>query len=78
MSKWTKRVIGAVGYLVMCWASYQLLGWLGILFLVGGGAIGGVATIFINRKVRKDEQMAQFRSSRDPFNTRDEGFHPEP
>lgn len=45
--------------------TYQLLGWLGVLFLVAAGAIGGVSTIFINRKVKRDEQIAQFRNQPD-------------
>lgn len=64
MSK-TKRAMWAVWFLVMCWVTYQLLGWLGVLFLVAAGAIGGVSTIFINRKVKRDEQIAQFRNQPD-------------
>lgn len=56
---------------------YQLLGWFGVLFLVGAGVIGGLATVFINRNLRKDERMAQFRSNRDHFNADGEGLHPE-
>jgi hypothetical protein len=67
MSKTAKRAMWVVWFLVMSWLSYQLFGWLGVLFLVAAGAIGGVSTIFINRKVKRDEQIAQFRNQLDHF-----------
>lgn len=72
MSK-TKRAMWAVWFLVMCWVTYQLLGWLGVLFLVAAGAIGGVSTIFINRKVKRDEQIAQFRNQPDRLDAPSKG-----
>jgi hypothetical protein len=68
MSKSTKRAIWVVWFLLMCWVMYQLLGWLGVLFLVAAGALGGFASVFINRKVKRDEQIARFRSQSDRFN----------
>lgn len=65
MSRQIKRVAWAIWLLVMCWLMYQLLGWLGVLLIVGAGVIGGVAVLFINRKVRKDEQIARFRDGQD-------------
>lgn len=61
MSKTTKRAIWAAWFALMCLVIYQVLGWLGVLFLVVGGAISGVTVIFINRKVRRDEQLSQSR-----------------
>jgi hypothetical protein len=66
MSMTTKRAIWVVWFLLMCWITYQVFGWLGVLFLVAGGAIAGVSTICINRKVKRDEQIAQFRNQTDP------------
>lgn len=68
MSRTTKRAIWVAWFVVMCLAIYQVLGWLGVLFLVVGGAISGIATIFINRKVKRDEQLARFRNQPDRFN----------
>lgn len=68
MSKTTKRAIWVVWFLLMCGITYQVFGWLGVLFLVAGGAIAGVSTIFINRKVKRDEQTAQFRNQPYPEN----------
>ncbi|WP_320536605.1 hypothetical protein [Pseudarthrobacter sp. IC2-21] len=65
MSKTTKRTIWVVWFLIMCWIAYQVFGWLGVLFLVAAGAIGGLSTIFINRKVKRDEQVARFRNQPD-------------
>ena len=65
MSKTTKRTIWVVWFLTMCWITYLVFGWLGVLFLVAAGAIGGLSTIFINRKVRRDEQVARFRNQPD-------------
>ncbi len=65
MGKTTKRVIWIVCFLVMCWVLFQLLGWLGVLFLAAAGALGGFASIFINRKVKRDEQIARFRNQTD-------------
>jgi hypothetical protein len=61
MSKTTKRALWVIWFLAMCWVTYVVLGWIGVLFLVAGGAIAGVSTIFINQKVKRDEQIAQFR-----------------
>lgn len=68
MNKTTKRAIWVLWFLLMCWVTYQLLGWLGVLFLVAAGALGGVASVFINRKVKRDEQIARFRNQPDRFN----------
>lgn len=68
MSRTTKRAIWVAWFVVMCLVIYQVLGWLGVLFLVVGGAISGIATIFINRKVKRDEQLARFRNQPDRFN----------
>jgi hypothetical protein len=46
-------------------------------FLVVGGAISVIATVFINRKVRRDEQLAQFRNQTDHFNARGDERNPE-
>lgn len=77
MSKTAKRAMWVVCYLVICWATYQVLGWLGIVFLVAAGALGGLSTIFINRKIRRDEQIAQFRKQPDHFSAPGEGPIPE-
>ncbi|GAA3318891.1 MULTISPECIES: hypothetical protein [Arthrobacter] len=63
MSKKVNRAIwGVVGFLLMCWVIYQLLGWIGVLFLVAAGALGAASSIFVNRKAKRDEQIAQFRN----------------
>lgn len=77
MSKTTKRAMWVVWFLVMCLVTYQLFGWLGVLFLVAAGAIGGVSTIFINRKVKRDEQIAQFRNQPDHFDAQRKERPPE-
>lgn len=77
MSKTAKRAIWVIGYLIVCWATYQVLGWLGPVLLVAAGALGGISTIFINRKIRRDEHIAQFRKQSDPFSARGEGRIPE-
>ncbi|GAA5189485.1 hypothetical protein GCM10023346_04140 [Arthrobacter gyeryongensis] len=68
MSKTTKRAIWAVWFVLMCWLMYQLFGWLGVLSLVAAGALGGAASALINRKVKRDEQIARFRNQADRFN----------
>lgn len=65
MGKTTKRAIWVAWFLIMCWVTYQLFGWLGVLLLVAAGAIGGLSTVFINRKVRRDEQVSRFRNQPD-------------
>lgn len=67
MSKTTKRAIWVVWFLLMCWVMYELLGWLGVLALVAAGALGGVASVLINRKAKRDEQTALFRNQPDRF-----------
>ena len=68
MSKTTKRAIWVVWFLLMCWLMYQLFGWLGVLSLIAAGALGGAASVLINRKVKRDEQIARFRNQPDRFN----------
>lgn len=68
MSTTTKRAIWTVWFLLMCWVMYQLFGWLGLLSLVAAGALGGAASVVINRKVKRDEQIARFRNQPDSFN----------
>ena len=55
MSKNARRVIWIAGYLILLWAVYQLFGWLGPLLLLLAGAIGGVATVFTNREIKKNK-----------------------
>jgi putative flippase GtrA len=68
MSKTTKRAIWAAWFLLMCWVMYQLFGWLGLLSLVAAGALGGAASVLINRQVKRDEQIAPLRNQPDGFN----------
>lgn len=65
MKKTTKRALWVAWFLIMCGISYQVFGWLGVLFLVAAGAIGGLATVFINKKVGRDEQVSRFRNQPD-------------
>lgn len=58
MSKTAKSVIWMAGYLVLCWLMYQLLGWLGLLMLVLAGIVGGIAAVFINRKITSDQRRS--------------------
>lgn len=55
MSKTARRVIWIAGFLIMLWVMYQLFGWLGPLLLLLTGAIGGVATVFINREIKRNK-----------------------
>ena len=55
MSKPAKRVKWVAGYLALCLLMYQLFGWLGPLILALAGIIGGIVSIFINRKGRRDQ-----------------------
>ncbi|GAA1130637.1 hypothetical protein [Arthrobacter flavus] len=53
MSKTIKRGLYLVLLVAMGFFAYQALGWLGILSVVGGGALGAIAMIPINRKARR-------------------------
>lgn len=53
MSKTMKRGSYLVLLVTMCFFAHQALGWLGILSVVGGGALGAIVMIPINRGARK-------------------------
>lgn len=57
MSTNTKRALWVTWLVLMSWILFQVYGWLGALGMTGAGLIGAVATIFINRKVKRDQQI---------------------
>ncbi len=60
MSKTPMRGLQGLLFVAMCFFAYQFLGWLGVLLLIGAGAIGAIAVIPINRKLREDGRKARF------------------
>lgn len=51
MTKTMKRGLWILLYIAMCFFAYQVLGWIGVLLIIGGGAIGALTLIPINRRI---------------------------
>ncbi|GAB3257063.1 hypothetical protein GCM10027562_19550 [Arthrobacter pigmenti] len=62
MGRRTRGILWMAWVLLMCGVMYLALGWLGVLLTIAAGAVGALATFFVNRKVRRDEQIARFRN----------------